>query len=266
MNSVFRNLVENQIRSLHENGFQDFVNELFLTVYGENFTPLKDKRDKGCDGILFNDTVLAVYAPAKYTLAKFKRKIQKDFREYEKHWAGSYPKWQLVFNGEFTAEMIQAVDDLKSDAAKIGRLKIMALIQDLNWSAIEKIARYLQLDNKQIIYDAIETVVADLIRSKNNPERNFDFSKRTKIEEKIEINFSGEDIGNIKSEIGDCLKYFSLVQDVIGSYEQSKIDVLKSRVRTDIEKFSGDFKIREPQELKLPISWRNSDVPFRQSF
>ena len=35
---------------------------------------------------------------------------------------------------------------------------------------------------------------------------------------------------------------------------------------TDSEGNRRTRQVREPQELKLPISWRNSDVPFRQSF
>jgi hypothetical protein len=71
MNNVTENAFRIQIDALKEFAFQAFIDKLYTVIYGNNFTVVKQKHDQGCDGILNNETVLAVYAPEKY-----------DFRAY----------------------------------------------------------------------------------------------------------------------------------------------------------------------------------------
>lgn len=243
MKKVTENAFINRIISLKDTEFQNFTDKLHTVCYGNNYTAIKQKRDKGCDGILNNETVLAVYAPEKHHLGKFKKKISDDFDKYSKNWMASYPKWQVIYNGTFTAEMVQFIKNLKSDAQPVGLNNIMEMIVRLRWSHIQHLSEYLNIDSDFLIFDIIDEIIRDLLKAESISTEDFDFRKLTEIERKIEINFQAEDIERIKDEYEDGLKYFDMVKDVIGNYEIEK-DTLKNRVRWDIAKLGGDFKTR----------------------
>ncbi len=63
MNPLLRRQFRNAIKLLTDHSFQEFVAFLFSTAHGDSFTVLKQKQDKGSDGILNGDTILAVYGP-----------------------------------------------------------------------------------------------------------------------------------------------------------------------------------------------------------
>lgn len=243
MNNVTENTFRTQIDSLKGSAFQAFIDKLYTVIYGNNFTVVKQKHDKGCDGILNNETVLAVYAPEKYEFGKFKTKISDDFEKYSENWANMYPQWQVVYNGEFTASIIQVIDNLKLDAQKLGLPNLIEMIAKLRWSQIQDLAEYLNIDAQFIVFDVIDEVIKDLLKAESPATEELDYSKLTEIETKIELNYTQEDIDTAKSEFEDYMKYSWLVEDVIGSYENQE-DVLKNRVRTDFAKFSGNFKTR----------------------
>jgi hypothetical protein len=67
MEKVLFNAIKQQIQALKDISFQYFIDELYLKNYGDEFVPIKQKQDRGNDGILHGDTILAVYAPEKYT-------------------------------------------------------------------------------------------------------------------------------------------------------------------------------------------------------
>ncbi len=258
MNSVTENAFKAQIASLTDTAFQAFINKLYTVVYGNNFTVVKQKWDKGSDGILNNETVLAVYAPEKYEFGKFKRKISGDFNHYSENWADMYPQWQVVYNGEFTASIIQVIDNLKSDAQKLGLPNLIEMIAELRWSQIQEIAEYLNLDTRFIIFDVIDEIVKDLLKAEPVPAGDFDFTKLTDLGEKIELNFKREDVETAKAECVDYLKYFPLVADVISGYEREE-DVLKNRVRTDFARLTGDFKTKLDNLTDIYTQNRSND-------
>lgn len=243
MNNVTENTFRTQIDSLKGSAFQAFIDKLYTVIYGSDFTVVKQKHDKGCDGILNNETVLAVYAPEKYEFGKFKTKISDDFKKYSQNWANMYPQWQVVYNGEFTASIIQVIDNLKLDAQKLGLPNLIEMIAKLRWSQIQDIAEYLNIDAQRIVFNVIDEVIKDLLKAEPPATEELDYSKITAIETKIELNYTQEDIDTAKSEFEDYMKYSWLVENVIGCYENQE-DVLKNRVRTDFAKFSGNFKTR----------------------
>jgi|SRR5208282_835629 len=132
MDNIFKHQIKIAIDKLKENNFQDFVDQLYLKIFSSDFMPIKKKHDKGCDGIINNKESLAVYAPEKYNLKKFKKKIKEDHVNYVKNWKNRLPKWRVVYNGEFTADMEKFVNSLENDSIKIGIAQIIYDIDCLN--------------------------------------------------------------------------------------------------------------------------------------
>ncbi len=128
MNSVFSDAIKIKIDSLKGNNFQNFIDELFLIGY-DDYIQIKQKRDKGCDGIIENKIVIAAYAPEIIGLRNFKKKIKKDYIDYKKNWSHKYPGWRVVYNGEFTAERIEFIKKLRKDAQPFGIKKYHTLCQ-----------------------------------------------------------------------------------------------------------------------------------------
>lgn len=243
MNSVTENSFKTQIGSLKDSAFQAFIDKLYTVVYGNDFTVVKQKHDQGCDGIVNNETVLAVYAPGKYDFKKFRKKISDDFEKYSENWVNRYPQWQVVYNGDFTASIVQVIQSLKVDAQRVGISNLIEMIAKLRWSQIQDLAEYLKIDVQFIVFDIVDEIIKDSLKAEPAAIGEFDFSKRTELQEKIEFNFNQKDIDAAKAEFLDYLKYFWLVTNVISGYE-SQEDALKNRIRMDLAKFSGDFKIK----------------------
>lgn len=139
MDSTVKEILKTKISSLKELRFQEFLNNLFVICHGDIFLIVKQKHEKGSDGILFNSKVIACYAPESYDLTAFKIKISGDYKSYNNNWETSHPEWMVVYNGTFLANMIKHVDSLKRDAEKIGIDNILDLIDVQNWTKRNKI-------------------------------------------------------------------------------------------------------------------------------
>jgi hypothetical protein len=82
MNKVTLKNIKTAVQSLSGNEFQNFIDCFYLIIYRSGFQPVKQKRDKGCDGIINNEIVIAVYAPENYDTRAFERKYRDDFDKY----------------------------------------------------------------------------------------------------------------------------------------------------------------------------------------
>jgi CheY-like chemotaxis protein len=152
ISSPIINLIKNQISNLKDITFQDFITELYSIKYENNFLAIKAKRDKGSDGILNKNTILAIYAPEKHNLDIFKKKVKNDnpkslgdFDKYELHWKNKYPNWQFIYNGIFTSEMTQVLTDLKPDVSLVDINILIRLITNLQKDKLELICNYLKI-------------------------------------------------------------------------------------------------------------------------
>lgn len=77
MDNILREIIKTKLVSLKGTAFQDGMDRVYLCIHGSTeFQRVKQKRDGGSDGILNGDTVLAAYAPEKYSLADFKKKLK----------------------------------------------------------------------------------------------------------------------------------------------------------------------------------------------
>ena len=249
MNTVYTNAMEIRIQNLKRSDFQDFVDMLYLTAYGDKYIPLNPTSDKGCDGILHDRIILSVYAPEKYTLEAFRKKVdgttrvKGDFPQYRDHWADTHPGWRYVFNGEFTADMIKHVKALKEDVEPWGIKKIMDFVSSLTWSQRRKIGEYLGVDDELFVNDILAQILDDLV-SESGPIEDLPPHKRPPyVEEKIEINYSNEDVDAATMQYAHCLEDFPSLENLLPGYDD-EIPDLKARLLTDYLGLSGDFKTR----------------------
>lgn len=246
METVLKNAIKKQIEELKGIEFQSFIDKLYIKFYGDKFVPVKPKRDKGNDGILHGNTVLAVYSPEKYELNKFKTKIENDYEIYAENWANKYPNWQVIFNGEWTAGMVEFVEALKSDSQKVGIKHILEKIDGLNWGKRREIADDLGVDDQFLIYDILTKVIDDLLKrgDDNSTNKLENIPGKVKyIKEKIELNYSSVDIEAATDEYADCLRLFNRIKDIVQGYDDDDKGALKNKIRSGYNRFpSGNFK------------------------
>lgn len=244
MNEILRHQVKIAIDRLKETNFQRFVDQFFIKKCGTGYTPIKPKRDKGCDGILDNCEILAVYAPEKYSLKVFKTKTKSDHDEFVKNWKSKYPKWCVVFNGEFTAEMFTFLDDLENGCRKIGINQLLDDIGCLEWVKIREILEYLGMDQQYFINDLLQNVINDLLKNSYVTSQETQSRKPIYIEEKIELNFDSEDVENAKNDYLNSLGTMVKLKDILKIYNDDEIAALKGKIINDYGKLAGDFKTR----------------------
>jgi hypothetical protein len=245
MSQVLHRLIEQHVKGLYHNDFQEFIEHLYVIRYGTDFTPVKQKRDRGCDGLLNNSrTVLAIYAPEKRDLRKFKRKVREDFTKYQDNWEPQYPNWQLVYNLSFTAEEIRYIESLKPDTRKVAPEHILEIVENLVWSDRRRVADYLGIDNQFFCNDVLVTILEDLLRDTNIVQDLPPYKKPVYIEEKIEINYSQEEVEMAKEQYGDCVLYFGALQRLLTGYADQQRHALKSKIRGNYGQLSGPFRER----------------------
>ena len=100
MDVVLKENLKTHISRLSGENFQAFTDFLFTKKYGSSFRALRHHRDKGCDGIIQNKMVIAVYGPenGRNTLASFKTKFSTDYQKYQENWSKLYPEFLFVYN------------------------------------------------------------------------------------------------------------------------------------------------------------------------
>lgn len=257
MEGIFEHQIRVAINRLKENNFQDFVDELLIRKYGKNFTCVKNKRDKGCDGIIEGKRIVADYAPEKHDLKEFKKKAKEDYDKYQTYWQMQYPEWCFVYNGKFTAEMIQFIDGLGLGLGKWDINQIMDDIKGLPWSKIRDIANYLGIDEQYFINDVLKNVVEDLLKGADS-EPAAPSSKPPYIVDKIKLNYDESDVEAALNEYEDILPSLTELKNVLKPYSDKDVASLKNKIVVAYGTLSGDFKTRLNNLTGL-LSERNKD-------
>ncbi|MCB8938697.1 MAG: hypothetical protein H6654_10275 [Ardenticatenaceae bacterium] len=245
MSKLLSSLIQKQINNTYANDFQKFVEVLFVAYYGQNFTPIKPKRDKGCDGII-NDskTIIAVYGPEKRDLRAFKRKIKDDFDSFVTHWSKNYPNWQVVYNLTFTADEVQFVDSLNIKIIKQGPEHLLEIFDKLRWKQRRELAKHLGIDDAFYTNDLLETILEDLIQSSEIEENDIPDSRPLYIEDKIALNYSPQEIDAAIEEYEDCLLYFGTLKKLLSGFSDKEQAILRARIRQDYNRTNGEFSQR----------------------
>jgi len=245
ISTLLKNALVQQMERLSGLPFQEFIEELFILKYGNNFVPVKQKRDKGCDGILNGDTILAVYAPEKPDIQLFRKKIKEDHQKYLENFSSQYPQWQVIYNGNFTRERVDYILSLEKNAVLTGIKHLLEIITTSPWHHIRRVAEYLQINPDFLENDVLKQVIDDLMHiSGAVPEdENPGFTKTTYIEDKVRLNFKEEDIEAALDEYEENLCILNRVRDIVQPYEN--LGVLKTKIRLDYEIHNNrcrDFK------------------------
>lgn len=264
MNKLLLTQFTQMIRARTDNDFQDFVVFLFQLVHEEAFRVVKQKHDKGSDGILNGDTVLAVYGPTNYSLASFKKKVGDDYKSYERNWKGTHPKWLVVYNDELKANMIQFVAGKQADADAMGMPELMGMIERLPWSKVQRVGDYLGIPSQLLMNDLLGQVVDDIIRrNESDPSSTTERSQALYIEEKISLNYSADEIQTATDQYFDCLVYFHSTEEILQDHPPFSLSSLRSRIRNDFNNQGGSFAERFRGLLSLYTQSRPTDDLYR---
>lgn len=257
MDSIFEYQIKVAIDRLKDNSFQAFMDELLIRKYGKDFTCVKNKRDKGCDGIIQGKTIVADYAPEKRDLREFKKKAKEDYDKYQTYWQSQYPEWCFVYNGKFTADMIQFIDGLGPGLGKWDINQIMNDIRCLPWSKIRDIGNYLGVDEQYFINDVLRNVVEDLLKGADI-ESVTPTSKPPYIVDKIKLNYDESDVEAALNEYEDVLPLLTELKNVLKPYPDKEVASLKNKIVVNYGKLSGAFKTRLDNLTEI-LSEKNKD-------
>jgi hypothetical protein len=265
LDGIHEDLIRKAIEKQKFNDFQNFINNLMLEKCGNDFVSVKNsfvcvrqKKDKGCDGIHNNETILAVYAPEKDPdIGKFKRKVEEDYEKYVTNWEMNYPSFCFVYNGEYTSEMLLFIDKLNRNIIKCDINKILKLIKSMSWVNIRNVSNYLNIDERFFKYDILKTIVEDMMGNihENRDPKN---EKPSYIEDKIKLNYDEDDIEGALNQYSECYNHLEMLKIVLKPYKDSEISSLKSKIMTEYDKFSGNFKTRLNYLTEL-FAERNKD-------
>lgn len=245
MDNNLRIRIRNALETRNQISFQQLVNKIFVYKYKKDFTPVKPKWDKGSDGILFNNTILAVYAPTpriKNIYNEFENKVRSDFQSYEKNWKASHPNWKFIYNGEYTAKMINLLDKLCSYVEKCDINHIMRIIEGLKFAEYREIAQYLGISVEFISNDIIKQIIDDMIKVSIKLDKTLIRLKNpSDILEKIKKNYRLSKIEVIRKEHELFHNDIANLGRVLKAYDSMEISALKNRLYFIFSKLEGDF-------------------------
>jgi hypothetical protein len=245
MDSILRTLFKAAIEGKKDIAFQDVVDSVYSKRFCSEFTSIKQKRDKGCDGILNNREILAVYAPERPNLKDFKKKVDEDFEKYRDNWSATHPEWGYVYNGEFTAQMIQHLDSLKRDCHKVDINRLLDMIDELPHFRRRELAVELSINEQFIINDVLKAVIEDLFKiSEQCVGSSKPHISPPYIEDKIKLNYDEKDVEDALKEYGSVVEYFGELKDILKSYQDFEVGALKTKLIECYGKLSGNFKQR----------------------
>lgn len=227
--------------------FQQFIVKLNIEKYGEtDFVPLREVKDKGCDGIIESEkTIIACYGPKKYVKQEFETKIKADFSAYRTNWEAGYPKWRVYVNHEVTPDEVNIVGRLKPDAEVRGIAIIMNMIETLPGFKRRKLGSYLKIDNDFFTQDYLGELLENLLRSSEIVMDNISYPKSAPdLLEKFRSNYSEEDLEGAIKEYDVVEEYFQKIAYLLYGYEDEEIDKLKHKVIKEFYEYAGSFKER----------------------
>jgi len=242
MDNILREVLKTKIVGLKGTAFQDALDRIYLCIYDDGFQRIKQKHDGGSDGILNGDTVLAAYAPEKYSLSDFKRKIGKDHKSYCKNWEATHGRWHVVTNLESTTQMIQFVGGLKIGSTITCIEKLLQKISNQTWIVKLSIFRALDIPEQYLSNDIISTIIEDLIQI-SSKERSFSpYEKPAYIQDKIQLNVSEENWAAFTDEYEESLAVFSIISNVIKSRSKEDVSAIRNKIRSTYTSLSGTFE------------------------
>jgi hypothetical protein len=245
MDNIVREVLRTKIMGLKATAFQDALDRIYLCIYGESgFQRVKQKHDGGSDGIINSETVIAAYAPEKYNLNDFKKKVGADFKSYTTNWESTHGKWEVVTNLESTAQMIKFVNGLKSGASIICIEGILQKIDRQPWTVKMAVFRALDIPEHYLSNDVISTVIEDLIQLSTQADHFEPYEKPAYIQDKIELNVREEHVAAFMDEYEESLAIFPIISSLVKSRSKESVAAIRNKVRSTYTSLSGSFEKR----------------------
>lgn len=266
MDSITREVVKTKIKSYKGTGFQDILDRILLSIHGERgFQRVKQKRDRGSDGIINGDTVIAAYSPESYSLKNFKKKASSDYKSYDKNWASTHKNWQVFTNLEATAEMILHVDALKSGSPIICIESLLSLVAKQTWTVKQLIFKALEIPDMYLTNDLVSTAIEDLIQLSDKNTEFQPYDKPSYISDKIQLNVSEENQSSFMDEYEECLAKFSIIKHIVKDKSQNDISAIRSKVRSTYLGLSGSFESKLNTMVEVLCGGKKNDDLYRMN-
>ena len=245
LNKIFKSHVENTFG----NDFEEFIMNFFLIYYGQaDFTSVRRVKDEGSDGIITSeDAIVACYGPEqKATQANFNSKSTGDHSSYLKSWSTQHKKWWFVHNRTNSPASIQKINKLGQNTVILGVEEITKMFNDLNRAKQRRIAKLLNIDEDHFSRQYIKEIVEDILSANEDGNKGgIPYEKPLYIEEKFRLNFSEDQIDQIKEDFDNAMDIFDIVIEILGDYEaEGDLEKLKARVLSDIGLIQGDISFK----------------------
>ena len=235
-NRTLRKILIGIIEKWTELEFNKRIEEIFQIVYKDEFVSIKQKRDLGSDGIIESEKItLACYAPERYELKKYKKKIKDDCEKYRNHYQHKY-KLRFITNQEIRAEVKATLEEECPDAEIWGVNELVTyILKGVSASKRRRILKdVFELDDEEIAFDIIEEIVEEILEGNYDQIETKNISYKTPLDlyKKIEKNFKNENyIEMIKKKTEDIYpEYAILIHKIIEALDENLKTTLKNRI------------------------------------
>lgn len=260
MDNIVREVLKIKITGLKATAFQEALDRIYHCIYGEvGFQRVKQKHDGGSDGIVNGEIVLAAYAPERYNINDFKKKVGADFDSYVKNWESTHGKWDVITNLEATAQMIKFVTGLKNGSPIICIEALLQKIDSQTWTVRMAIFRALNIPDHYLSNDVISTVIEDLIQISDKGDSFEPYERPAYIQDKIELNVSEEHLDSFLDEYEEYLAIFPIISSIVKSRPQQDISSIRSKVRSTYTSLSGSFEKRLAELVNIMSQGKKQD-------
>lgn len=215
-----REVIENKIKTLDGDNFQDFCDRLFSELYPD-YTPVRAGGKKGDlknDGYCTKERLfLQAHATIRVEASKIKDKIKTDLEGCIAK-QNDVKKWVFATNQTLNGDIQKFIDDLRKEHTDIeieswGHMKLCELV--LSIENREKISKIIGINIPENLYqeqvvsetkevEIINKIFIDVLAKIDTEFEEDEDSSSISLEEKIQLNFQNE---VDREEVRDYFKY-----------------------------------------------------------
>jgi hypothetical protein len=224
--------------------FQIFICELYEKIHGvDNFIRLRTTKDDGADGIITKTLkVMACYGPNSYDKKDFEKKVKDDYQKFKTNWKKQYPEWLFIFNQELSPDAIRTFQK-KKDSEILGVDQILLLVGDLNCFQRKNLGVGIGIDKELLDISIIQDLIEKL--AENFKDEKIEYTKPNYIQDKIQKNFSPQEVLDANFDYQEALQIFPLIKNVLSeSTDYAYLANFKAVIRSDFDSTTGTFKLR----------------------
>jgi len=257
MDKALKANIKELIKSKRGFEFEYIISELNLIQYGsDGFQPTRERRDDGAEGlVLSTKTIIATYGPDAFDEKKFKKKVDDDFKDYIEKWATTNPNWVMHYNNALAPAQLKISEELAIRALNEGIVtkyisikgidQIMYMIES-EFSNVQQraVAKLLGVPRELIVFDHVKDIINDLIEGERVEKEVVDYKLEVDIEEKINLNYTEDDIEFALEEYEELNANGTLktIWRILSTFQTEEINSLKLRIKREFNNETGLFK------------------------